>query len=158
VYGYEKPQLHPFLRVGQMRLDMTEPLLLAQIREMGLDTSALDVLSTNAFGMVMNLHCHDFPWVFQLRKKTGITVDHVLEKIHSELREPLRDNELDDKQIQAADAERRLRIRGQIIDQFNKHILRIDFLKGKTMFVGLQPLLDQGPADWLMVFHYPPER
>jgi hypothetical protein len=137
---------------------MAEPLLLAQLVERGLRSSDLGDFSTNLQAKKMNFHCKEFSWVFTLRKQNGITVDHVLEFIHAELREPIREGEMDGRRLRAAYEERVRRSKGQVLDHLDKHIQRIDFLERKTLFVGLHPLPEQGPSDWLMVFHYPHRR
>lgn len=135
---------------------MAQPLLLGQLVEMGLEKDELNVPSTSPATTEMNLRCDSLGWKFQLRKDRGIEVSDLLEFIHNELKEPVREREVDQGQLQAAYEERARRHRRQgIKDQSVGFVQRLDFLRGQTIFSGLYPLLEEGTAEWLMIFDFP---
>lgn len=146
-----KVQLHPFLKPAGLPLDMMQPILLGQLANRVLSTSDLDMPSTHYPTRQMNLYCNDFPWVLQVKRSGGVSVDQVLEFIHSELREVARNQDMPKDRVHGAYAA--LVRRGQ--GGSGKHIQRIDYLEGKTLFCGLVPFPEQGNMDWLMIFEYP---
>jgi hypothetical protein len=153
--GEAKVNLHPFLRSGGLLLDMAEPVLLGQLADRGLSTGDLKVDATHYSLRQMNLYCYDFPWVLSVKNQNGVTVDQLLEFVHSELRMVARNQDMSKAKFMGAYAQHLRQNEGR---DDNPHIQRIDYLEGKTQFCGLVPYPQQGPTDYLMVFQHPGTR